>query len=152
MTNKKRFKANIRFFEIEPHSYCNRKCWFCPNSVIDRTGPVKFLDRKVFSQVLKDLASIDYSESLSFAGWCEPFSQSRFLDYLKETKECLPNAATTASTNTDYLTMKIIEDAAAIGLGLLRCQLYFDEDEEYTTSAIREKMRKLMMKIGRAHV
>ena len=147
MTNKERFKANIRLFEIEPHSYCNRKCWFCPNNFIDRTGPVKFLDRKIYSQVLSDLASIDYSEAMCFAGWCEPFSQPEFLDYLKEAKEYLPNAPMISNTNTDYLTTELVKDVADIGLNMLKCQLYFKKDEEYTDEAIQEKMWKLKEKL-----
>lgn len=147
MTNTERFKANIRLFEIEPHSFCNRKCWFCPNCVIDRTGPVKFLDWNIYVQVLRDLASIDYSEEMCFAGWCEPFSQPRILDYLKEAKEYLPSAPTFSNTNTDYLTTELVQELADIGLGMLKCQLYFDEDEEYTTEAIRGKMDKLKAKL-----
>ena len=143
MTNSERFKANIRLFEFEPHSYCNRKCWFCPNSFIDRTGPVKFLDWAIYTQALRDLASIDYSESMCFAGWCEPFSQPRFFDYLKEAAEWLPNAALFSNTNTDYLNVKVVQEAADIGLGLLKVQLYFDEDETYCDGNIAIKMNKL---------
>lgn len=147
MTNRERFKANIRLFEVEPHSYCNRKCWFCPNSVIDRTGPVKFLNWRIYTQVIKDLAEIDYSESMSFGGWCEPFSQARFLDYLKEARGHLPQASTFSNTNTDYLTTEIVQDVADIGLGLLKAQLYFDEDEEYTRENICNKMDSLQSKL-----
>ena len=147
MTNKERFKANIRLFEIEPHSYCNRKCWFCPNKFIDRTGPVKFLDRKIYSQVLSDLASIDYSEAMCFAGWCEPFSQPEFLDYLKEAKEYLPNAPMISNTNTDYLTTGLVKDVADIGLNMLKCQLYFGEDETYCNGNVVIKMNKLKEKL-----
>lgn len=147
MNNTERFKANIRLFEIEPHSFCNRKCWFCPNSIIDRTGPVKFLDSKIYSQALRDLASIDYSGVLSFVGWCEPFSQPQFFDYLKEAKEYLPYALIFSNTNTDYLTSSVIRDAADIGLNVLRAQLYFAKDEECTAKSIRTKMAKLKAKL-----
>lgn len=148
MTNKERFKANIRLFEFEPHSYCNRRCWFCPNNFIDRKGPVKFLDRKIYSQVLKDLASIDYSESMCFAGWCEPFSQHEELcQMIKEASTMLPSAPLFSNTNTDYLTTEIVHKVAKAGLGLLKCQLYFDKEEEYTNEVIQEKMWKLREKL-----
>lgn len=144
ITPKERFKANIRLFEIEPHSYCNRKCWFCPNSFIDRTGPVKYFDRKIYSQILKDLASIDYSEALCFAGWCEPFSKLvTTLAMINEAKKLLPNASLFSNTNTDYLSTAMLHVVANAGLGLLKCQLYFDKDEEYTEAAIHHKMDNL---------
>ena len=147
MTSKERFKANIRLFEIEPHSFCNRKCWFCPNSFIDRTGPVKFLDMEIYRHVLEDLRSIDYSEAMCFAGWCEPFSQPKTFSYIECASAFLPNASLFSNTNSDYLTTEIVEMAAKAGLGLLKCQLYFDEHEEYTNEAIRRKMDKLKVKL-----
>jgi len=147
MTNKERFKANIRLFEIEPHSYCNRKCWFCPNSKIDRTGPVKFLDWQVYFQILKDLASIDYNQVICFAGWCEPFSQPSFIERVREAKEYLPDAMLFANTNTDYLTTNMLQKVSEAGLTVIKAQLYFDEDEEYNELAVRDKMRKLRLRI-----
>lgn len=144
ITNKERFKANIRLFEIEPHSYCNRKCWFCPNKVIDRTGPTKYFDRKIYSQILKDLASIDYSESMCFAGWCEPFSKpTTIYAMIHEAKKLLPNASLFSNTNTDYLSTAMLHVIAGVGLDQLKCQLYFGEYEEYNGDAIVGKMDAL---------
>lgn len=147
MTNQERFRRNIRMFEIEPHSYCNRKCWFCPNSFIDRTGPVKFLDQKIYIQILKDLASIKYCEALCFAAWCEPFSQPSFLDRVKEARDHLPNALILTNTNTDYLTTELVHKASEAGINVIKAQLYFDEDEAYTIGAIQEKMFALEKKL-----
>lgn len=30
------FKENVKLVEIGISSFCNRKCWFCPNSIVDR--------------------------------------------------------------------------------------------------------------------
>lgn len=147
MTNDKRFKANVRAVQIEPHSYCNRKCWFCPNNFIDRTGPVKFMDQAMYLQILSDLASIEYSEILSFVGWCEPFSQPSFLDRIKEASDYLPNAFLTTNSNSDYLTTEIVQQAAENGLHLLLPQLYFEEDEDYTADAVSKKFDKLEAKL-----
>ncbi len=147
ITNKERFKVNVRGVEIEPHSYCNRKCWFCPNKDIDRTGPVKFMDQSLYSQILLDLASIDYSGYMSFAGWCEPFSQPSFLDRIKEASDSLPNAFLATNSNTDYLTTEVVRQAADNGLGLLRAQLYFDKDEDCTKKDIAYKFAKLRGKL-----
>lgn len=147
MTNRERFKANIRGFEIEPHSYCNRKCWFCPNTFIDRTGPVQFMDQAMYLQVLSDLASIEYSGFVSFVGWCEPFSQPSFLDRVKEASEFLPNAFLASNSNTDYLTTEIVRQVASNGLHLLRAQLYFDKNEGCTENVIAHKFAKLRDKL-----
>lgn len=143
MTNTERFKANMRLVEFEPHSYCNRKCWFCPNSFLDRRGPVKFLDRDIYMQVLLDLASIDYSESLCYAGWCEPQSQPGLPEMVSAAKQLLPNARLFSNTNTDYISTEVVEHLAAAGLGVLKCQLYFGKDEPFHDDAVRYKMERL---------
>jgi hypothetical protein len=147
MTSKERFKANIRMFEIEPHSYCNRKCWFCPNSNIDRTGPVKFMDHNLYLQILADLGSIDYAEAVCFAGWCEPFSQPSFLVRVKEAWDFLPCALLMANTNTDYLSTEVVHDAAAAGLSVLKAQLYFGRDEPFCDEAVWVKMENLRRRL-----
>jgi len=145
--NKKRFKANIRMVELEQHSFCNRKCWFCPNQFIDRQKPVEFLDEKVYLQILKDLAGIDYSEIISFSGNCEPFSQKEFLNRVAQARAFVPNVFLMTNTNTDYLTTETIKTVAANGLNVLKCQLYFNKDEEYTDEAICKKMDLLRKKL-----
>ncbi len=146
MTNKERFKANIRMVELEQHSYCNRKCWFCPNQFIDRQF-IEFLDHAIYEQILKDLASIDYDEIISFSGNCEPFSQPAFLDRVRQAREHLPKACLMTNTNTDYLTTEIVEQAGGNGLSLIKAQLYFSADEEYTREAICKKMDGLKAKL-----
>lgn len=144
MNNKELFKANIRVFEIEPHSYCNRKCWFCPNKFIDRTGPVDYFDPSIYLQVLSDLRDIDYSEAFCFAGWCEPWSKSEHtIRMIKQVCNFLPNANIFSNTNTDFIDTKMVKEAADAGLSVLKCQLYFGEKEEYTDHAIKVKMDKL---------
>lgn len=148
MTNKERFKKNIRMVELEQHSFCNRKCWFCPNQFIDRQfKPVKFLDEAVYVQILKDLAGIGYDEIISFSGNCEPFSQPAFLDRIKQAREYLPNACLMTNTNTDYLTTEMVRAAAAAGLDMIKAQLYFDETEEFTEEAIKLKLACLQKKL-----
>ena len=36
MISKQKPIDDFVFIEIEIFSYCNRKCWFCPNSFVDR--------------------------------------------------------------------------------------------------------------------
>lgn len=144
MTNKERFKLNIRMVELEQHSYCNRKCWFCPNQFIDRQfQPVQFLDEAIYTQILNDLADIKYDEIISFSGNCEPFSQPSFLDRVKGARELLPDAFLMTNTNTDYLSTEIVHDAEEVGINVIKAQLYFDKEEEYTDEATEEKMWKL---------
>lgn len=67
------FKQSVKLIEIEVASFCNRKCWFCPNSFVDRTQNVRF-DESVYAKIIKDLAQIDYSGMLNFHRFNEPLA------------------------------------------------------------------------------
>ena len=65
LTNKKLFKNNLKLIEIEIFSYCNRICWFCPNSFIDRrTINIEMKDDH-YEKILTDLAEIDYAGEIT---------------------------------------------------------------------------------------
>lgn len=148
-TNKERFKQNVRMVELEQHSYCNRKCWFCPNQTIDRKfTPAKFLDEKIHSSINADLASIEYDQIISFSGNCEPFSQSaKFIKRIKMSRSVLSDAFLMTNTNTDYLTTEIVNKAADAGLNIIKAQLYFDKDEPFKREAILRKIKALKAKL-----
>lgn len=148
MTNAQRFKANIRMVELEMHSFCNRKCWFCPNQYIDRQGPVQWLDEFILNQTLYDLALIDYDNIITFSGNCEPFSQGmKFIDQVKKVRNMLPNAFLMTNTNTDYLDTNLVQQAALAGMDIIKAQLYFEKDEEFTDEAITKKALNLFSKL-----
>lgn len=137
------FKRNIRMVELEQHSYCNRKCWFCPNTFIDRQKPVEWLDLDVYKSILKDLCIIEYDQIISFSGNCEPFSQNDFILRVAEAREYLDDAFLMTNTNTDYLTTDVVKAAADAGLNVIKAQLYFGKDEPYNDHNIEVKMQKL---------
>ena len=148
MTDAQRFKANIRMVELEMHSYCNRQCWFCPNQFIDRQGPVQWLDEFVLSQVLNDLALIDYDNIITFSGNCEPFSQGiEFIDRVKIVRSHLPDAFLMTNTNTDYLDTNLVNQVALAGMDVIKAQLYFEKDEEFTSEAVCNKFIRLNDKL-----
>jgi MoaA/NifB/PqqE/SkfB family radical SAM enzyme len=149
-TNQQRFKRNVRMVEIEPHSFCNRKCWFCPNKFIDldRSGPVQWLDEFVYDRILSDLAYICYDGAISFSGYCEPFSLDiEFLNRVAQARAHLPNAFLMANTNTDYLTPEILKKAAEAGLNLIKAQLYFEKEEEFCHARINQKAFSLIARL-----
>lgn len=93
---------NIRLIEIELHSYCNRKCSWCPNSFIDRTFKTE-LPSNLFEKLINELSMINYSKYISFSRYNEPLSDKQLLnDRLAYIRQKLPNVTTVANTNGDY--------------------------------------------------
>ena len=66
-TNKTIFKKNLKMIEIETFSYCNRKCWFCPNSFIDRISDNKIMPEDVYLDLIDQLAEVDYSGEITYS-------------------------------------------------------------------------------------
>ena len=68
------FKRNVRRVEIETHSYCNRRCGYCPNVVGDRLGENKRMTSEVWLLVLRNLQEIDYEYNFVLNGYNEPLT------------------------------------------------------------------------------
>lgn len=47
----------VRMVEIEVFSYCNRHCWFCPNSFVDSQSENKLMDPVVYESIINSLAN-----------------------------------------------------------------------------------------------
>ena len=141
LTNKKLFKNNLKLIEIEIFSYCNRICWFCPNSFIDRrTTNIEMKDDH-YEKILTDLAEIDYAGEITYSRYNEPLShRDIFIRRIKRAREVLPNAILKTNTNGDYVTRDYIEELDDIGFNQLWIQQYLGNNEKYD----HERMRKVM--------
>src|SRR5947207_599758 len=71
------FKLSVKFVEIETFTYCNRKCWFCPNATIparqDKAGN-RYMDEDLYLRILRDLGSIEYDGQIQFGRYNEPLA------------------------------------------------------------------------------
>lgn len=131
----------IRLVEIEIFSYCNRHCWFCQNSFIDRHSKNILMDEKLYSKILAELKLINYSGTISYSRYNEPFSHiDIFEKRLKEANAVLPNAALHTNSNGDYITKETLERAYNAGLRSLNIQCYIKEDEEFNIENIKQKI------------
>tara|TARA_Y100001951_G_scaffold83919_1_gene73062 strand:- start:677 stop:1570 length:894 start_codon:yes stop_codon:yes gene_type:complete len=141
LTNKKLFKNNLKLIEIEIFSYCNRICWFCPNSFIDRrTTNIEMKDDH-YEKILTDLAEIDYAGEITYSRYNEPLShRDIFIRRIKRAREFLPNAILKTNTNGDYVTRDYIKELNDIGFNQLWIQQYLGKNEKYD----HERMRKFM--------
>lgn len=146
--SKKTFKKNITSIDIELHSYCNRTCWFCPNSFIDRKKNNQYFDKNIFTSMMEDLSLINYDNYISFNGYSEPMANKYLKEYLEIAKDYLPNAKLHINTNGDFLNSKKIEELYLSGLKSMWIQIYLDKDEEFSFKIIDDKFTKIMSNTG----
>jgi len=147
---KNLFAKYVNFIEIEIFSFCNRRCWFCPNSYIDRHSQNIFMPEEMYTKIIDELADIRYSGKIWYSRYNEPFSDRIVLDRLREARHKLPNATLHSYTNGDYITRQYVDELAAAGLSDLHIMRYplNKKDEEYNEKQQREILTSYAEKLG----
>lgn len=141
------FKESVELVEIEVHSFCNRKCSFCPNSFIDRRTHVSYLDVDAYERVTLELGAISYSKTISFSRYNEPFGDLVFFDCLRIAKKNAPLAFLHTNSNGDFLDMETLEKAYSQGLRGLNIQLYFADDEDFSFANCQLKLENIKKRL-----
>lgn len=124
------FKKYVCDVELENHSYCNRVCWFCPNSFLDRRSASVFMTDTVFQKILANLAEVDYSETLEWSGYAEHFAEPSFLPRLALARKAVPNATMIVFSNGDYLDKDMMDYVLALGIKI-HVDIYPPEGDEF---------------------
>lgn len=121
---------NIRqmMVEIEVFSFCNRTCWFCPNSFIDRKSTNNYMPEDVYIKLLRELDSFGYHGLISYSRYNEPFADDVIFTRVKQAKEIVPDARLHTNTNGDYLNHEKLLEAEESGFTSLNIQLYPSKD------------------------
>lgn len=78
-SQKRILKQFLQVVEIEIASFCNRTCYFCPNSHIDRKSKSIELDEVVFLKLIDNLSEIDYDKFLNFHRFNEPLANRELI-------------------------------------------------------------------------
>jgi len=120
------------FVSIEISTYCNRRCWYCPNAQSDR-GSVenkKFLPDAVFYKVIDELASYRFNGFVSPNLYGEPLLDERLIPFVRYTREKLPFAAIIIFTNGDFLTVEYYQRLVKTGVSNFWITQHSDEVSE----------------------
>lgn len=146
------FKENVKLVEIGISSFCNRKCWFCPNSIVDRFSKNLELDEDLFIKILEELKEIDYSDLLCLHRYNEPlYNKDLLLKRIKQTREYLPKAIISINTNGDYLTLDYLNDLNEVGVNMMYISYYYngnDKNIEFDLdNIIKPRMLKFINKL-----
>ena len=152
MDNKQYLKDNLKLIEIEIFSYCNRVCWFCPNSFVDRRSENVLMEEERYLNILEQLREINFSGEVTYSRYNEPLSNREiFMKRVRQAREYLPNAVLRTNTNGDYLTRDYIEELADAGFNQLWIQQYLGNDERYDHQEMKRRMDKKVELLGLEH-
>ena len=143
-----KFDEALKFIEIEIFSYCNRKCWFCPNSFVDRSTENHFMPEDQYLSILQQLKDINFSGEVAYSRYNEPLAcRDVLIKRVKQAREHLPNAKLRTNTNGDYVTKDYIQELESIGFDELFIQQYLGNNEVYNHTKAKKKMLKKLEKL-----
>ena len=140
------FRRYVRRIEVEVHSFCNRKCWFCPNSFIDRRSEIHRLDMGVFRSLLTSLAAIEYRHEMTFCKYNEPFADESTFEAIALARSAIPRATLRLNSNGDYLDAPTLKRAYDCGLRYLYVSLYTNEPS-YDNASMRAHGQKIIRRL-----
>lgn len=81
------FARSVERIEVETHSYCNRRCDYCPNTVGDRLGANQRMAGDIWFLLLSNLREIDYAANFIFTSYNEPLADKIILQRIREARE-----------------------------------------------------------------
>jgi MoaA/NifB/PqqE/SkfB family radical SAM enzyme len=138
------FRRSVSMVEIEVFSYCNRRCWFCPNSVVDRQSTTAYMAEALYLRILDQLRDADYRQMISYSRYNEPLADRIILRRIEQARERLPEAVLHSNTNGDYLTPQYLDELADAGLRSLNIQIYLGNDDRYEHERMRTKLLRTL--------
>lgn len=142
--SKKLLSESVNMVEIEVFSFCNRRCYFCPNSFIDRHSINNYMDEAVYLKILNELSEVSYNKLISYSRYNEPLADRIIFTRLKQAREILPNATLHLNTNGDYLTFDYLQELYESGLRSINIQVYPNLGEKFDEqNAIKQMNQKI---------
>lgn len=92
----------IRCVEIEVHGFCNRKCPWCPNYILNRDKPVEMPEEE-YLKILYELKENNFHGTISFSRYNEPMAKITLLKKrVEQAAVILHDIRFVSNTNGDY--------------------------------------------------
>ena len=142
------FAKSVSRVEVEVHSYCNRRCSYCPNVTGDRLGPNVRMDDALFARIVGDLGAIGYKGNFVLSGYNEPLADRVVLERIAAVRAAMPEAPILTYTNADYLTPEYLRELAAAGLSYMHISIHLKKDDVYTDTYVLGRLTEIAKRIG----
>ena len=93
--------------EVEINSRCNRKCPYCPNSVLPVSNVPALMKPAVLGRIVDELMRVDFAGRISYHFYGEPLLHPNLLDITSMVTRRLPKVRQIVYTNGDLLTEEL---------------------------------------------
>ncbi|WP_107084145.1 MULTISPECIES: SPASM domain-containing protein [unclassified Streptomyces] len=102
--------------EIEVNSRCNRRCGYCPVSILPNPPVPHFMEREVWDKLMDELVRIGFTGRISHHFYNEPLLRKDLEVLIADARARLPQSRQILFTNGDYLTDERYESLIAAGI------------------------------------
>lgn len=147
------FRRSVNLVEVETFTYCNRKCFFCPNAVIpqrqDKGDGNQIMSDALYDDIIGGLRSIDYAGEITYSRYNEPLAmRDLILRRVAEARKALPRARLMTHTNGDYLTRDYLDALRDAGLNKLCVQTYLGDNVRYDDAKMRARQNQQVERLS----
>lgn len=144
---KKIFSENVLQVVIEIFSACNRRCSYCPQSLVKRNN--EYMADDLFNKILDELREIQYRNYICLNLYNEPLLYFDFLiERMQTVRQKLPNAKMIFSTNGDFLNIDYLNKLYENGLTSLDVTFHHDKNKSWDKKIIQGRIEKFLSDIG----
>src|ERR1700722_1844820 len=145
------FKNAVKYVAIETFTFCNRKCWFCPNVDMpfrqDRTGN-QYIDDALYLRILHDLGSVEFAGQIQFGRYNEPLADRIILTHIRQARQHVPDSRLYVHSNGDYLTPAYLDELRSAGLNAICLQSYLGNKDHYDEDRMLARQQQQLKKLG----
>jgi hypothetical protein len=145
---KRLFRDAVLRIEMETHSYCNRRCGYCPNVTGERLTPNRRMPDRLFERIIADLAEIGYAHLLVLNNYNEPLADRQILKRIAEARTALPRCTIRIYTNGDYLTPTYVEELATAGLSSMHVSVHMNPADVYSDVYAMNRIAEIAQRVG----
>jgi len=90
--------------EVEVNSLCNRKCSYCPVSILPKPSVLRYMSKDVFNRLIIELKKIEFSGRFSYQFYNEPLLRRDLENLVQQVSIELPDTYQVLYTNGDLLS------------------------------------------------
>ena len=147
-TSRELFKVSVHRVMVETSSFCNRRCSYCPNAIVDRISSRNYMSDALRDKIAKGLAEIDYDGTIVFHFYNEPLADERICEQVAFFSQACPKAKLEMYSNGDYLNADYLKRLREAGLTSLCLSMHLGNDAEWDDAEIISRISLLSVKIG----
>lgn len=141
------FLEVVSTISVETSSYCNRRCPYCPNSIVDRISENKKMPIDLIEKIAKDLGSANWKGQISLHQFNEPLADDRIVEIVAIFRRWNQNATIGFSTNGDFLQRDILDALSKAGVSYLHISPHTAPTKAYDPAEALKRLSEVAKRI-----